>query len=119
VAEGIRVALSFAAAHPDAARILTRDAMAGGKEGFGRYDRMIEHFAKSLLPGRALRPEGEQLPEVTEKLMVGGIAALIAQRLDNGRPAELPALAPEAIQFVLTPYLGATDARRVAYGDSG
>jgi hypothetical protein len=118
VAGGIRAALAFAAAQPDAARVLTSEAMEGGKEGFGRYDRMIDHFAKGLLPGRTLRPEGEQLPEVTEKLMVGGLAALIAQRLDRGRHIELPALAPEAIQFVLTPYLGTEEAKRVASQDS-
>ena len=91
--------------------------MAGGKAGFARYDRMIDHFAAALRPGRAERPEGEWLPEITEKTMVGGVAMLIAQRLTFDRHAELPALAPEAIQFVLTPYLGAPDARQVALRD--
>jgi hypothetical protein len=80
---------------------------------------MIEHFAERLRPGRAERPTGEFLPEITEKTMVGGLAMLIAQRLTFDRFAELPALAPEAIQFVLTPYLGAADARRVALDDPG
>jgi hypothetical protein len=114
VAAGIRAALRFAAADPASARALTSDALAAGKEGFARYDRMIEHFGERLLPGRALRPEGERLPEIVEKAMVGGIAMLIAQRLTAGREAELPAAAPEAIQFVLTPYLGTDEARRIA-----
>jgi len=119
VAAGIRAALAYAAAEPAAAQVLTNEAMAGGKAGFVRYDRMIEHFAGGLLPGRAERPEGEQLPQITEKTMVGGVAMLVAQRLSFGRQAELPGLASEAIQFVLTPYLGAADARSVAFGDSG
>jgi hypothetical protein len=119
VAAGIRGALTFAAAEPVAAEVLTNGAMAGGKAGFERYDRMIEHFAEALRPGRSQRPEGDRLPEITEKTMVGGVAMLIAQRLTFGRHTELPALAAEAIQFVLTPYLGATDARRVALGDPG
>lgn len=114
VAAGVRVAFAYAAAHPDDAQVLTNEAMAVGKDGFARYDRMIEHFGELLLPGRTERPEGESLPEITEKLMVGGLASLIAQRLDFGRHVELPALAPEAIQFVLTPYLGSGEARRVA-----
>jgi hypothetical protein len=118
VAAGIAAALAFCAADPAAGEVLTNEAMADGKEGFARYDRMIEHFAVALRPGRAERPEGEWLPEITEKTMVGGVAMLIAQRLTFGRHAELPALAPEAIQFVLTPYLGAADARQVAFGDS-
>jgi hypothetical protein len=117
VAAGIRAALAFGAAEPAATQVLTNEAMAGGKAGFARYDRMIEHFAAALRRGRTQRPEGEWLPEITEKTMVGGVAMLIAQRLTFDRYVELPALAPEAIQFVLTPYLGAADARRVALGD--
>jgi hypothetical protein len=93
---------------------LTSDALAAGKQGYARYDRMLAHFGERLLPGRALRPEGEPLPEIIEKAMTGGLAMLIAQRVDLGREAELPALAGEAIQFVLTPYLGTDEARRIA-----
>jgi hypothetical protein len=75
---------------------------------------MIDHFAAGLLPGRDERPEGEQLPQITEKTMVGGVAMLVAQRLSFDRQAELPELAAEAIQFVLTPYLGTTEAKRAA-----
>jgi hypothetical protein len=116
VAAGIRAALAYAAADPGAAQVLTNEAMAEGPAGFARYDRMIDHFAEALRPGRAARPEGGELPEITEKTMVGGVAMLIAQRLSFGRQGELEALAPEAVQFVLTPYLGAVEARRVAYG---
>lgn len=114
VAAGVRAALGFAAAHPAAARLLTSDALAAGKEGYARYDRMLNHFGERLLAGRALRPEGERLPEIIEKAMVGGIATIVAQRVDAGRERELPGLAAEAIQFVLTPYLGTEEARRVA-----
>ncbi len=119
VSAGIRAALTFAAADPAAAQVLTNEAMAGGRAGFARYDRMIEHFAAALQPGRAERQEGEWLPEITEKTMVGGVAMLIAQRLNFDRCSELPAIAPEATQFVLTPYLGAAEAKRVARGGSG
>jgi hypothetical protein len=114
VAAGIRAALAFAATEPDVARQLTTDALAGGREGFIRYDRMISHLGEWLLPGRALSPDGERLPEITEKAMVGGVAMLVAHRVDLGRQAELPDLASEAIQFALTPYLGTQEARRVA-----
>ncbi len=114
VAAGVRAALDFAAAEPDSAQALTNDALAAGREGYARYERLLSHFGARLLPGRALRPEGERLPEIIEKAMTGGIAMLIAQRLDMGRAAELPALAEEATQFVLTPYLGTAEARRIA-----
>jgi hypothetical protein len=114
VAAGIRAALSFGASDPAGVQVLTNEAMAEGREGFARYDRMIDHFAEALRAGRAERPDGDRLPEITEKTMVGGVAMLIAQRLSFDRPAELPALAPDAIQFVLTPYIGAEEAGRVA-----
>jgi len=114
VAAGIRAAFDLAATDPAAVRALTTDEMASGHAGFLRYDRMISHFAEQLLPGRHQRAEGRHLPEITERAMASGVVTLIAQRVDRGRHAELPGLAPEATQFVLTPYLGAVEARRIA-----
>lgn len=117
VSAGIRAALEFAASDPGAARTLTTEALAGGLVGYDRYNRMISHLGEWFLPGRELRPEGERLPEITEKAMVGGVAMLVAQRVDLGRHAELPELASEAVQFALTPYLGTEEARRVAQAE--
>jgi hypothetical protein len=114
VAGGIRAALIFAATDPAAARMLTTEALAAGKPGFVHYERMIFYLRNLLASGRAERPDAEQLPEETERALAGGITMLVAQRLDMGRHAELPALAAEATQFVLTPYLGIDEARRVA-----
>jgi hypothetical protein len=114
VAAAVRAALAFAAHDPRGARVLTSDALAAGREGYARYDRMLAHFGERLLPGRGMRPEGEYLPEITEKAMTGGIATIVANRVDTRRERELPALAAEATQFVLTPYLGTEEARRIA-----
>lgn len=113
VAAGVRAALRFAATHPAAADLLTNGALASGPEGHARYERMLDHFAARLRAGRTERPEGERLPEITEKALVGGLAMLVAQRLDRGREAELPGAGAEVVQFVLTPYLGAEEARRI------
>lgn len=117
VAAAVRAAFAFAAADTAAASTLTSEVLAAGRSGYARYDRMLAHFGEQLLPGRALRPEGQWLPAITEKAMVGGLAMLIAQRVDMGRAAQLPALVAEAIQFVLTPYLGAEEARLTAARD--
>jgi hypothetical protein len=114
VAVGIRAALGFAAADPAAVRVLTVDALAGGKPGYAAYDRMISYLCDLLLPGRAERSDAERLPDETERALAGGIAMLVAQRVDLERHVELPALAGEATQFVLTPYLGMDEARKVA-----
>lgn len=114
VAAGVRVGFELAATDPVAAQVLTSEALASGKEGLERYERLIAYLEDRLLPGRTERPDGESLPAVTERAMAGGIVTLVAQRIDQGRAEELATLAPEAIQFVLTPYLGSEEARRLA-----
>lgn len=114
VGVGIRAAFDWVAAEPRAAQLLTNDALAGGSTGFQRYERMVAYVAELLTPGRGQSPHGGRLPEVTERAMASGVAMLVAQRLSVDRQAELPGLAGEAIQFVLTPYLGGAEARRVA-----
>lgn len=118
VAAGIRAALVFAATDPVSARALTTDALAAGKPGFAEYERMIAYLRGLLLAGRDEHPEAERLPGEIERALAGGIAMLVAQRLDLGREDELPDLAAEAIQFVLTPYLGIEEAKRVAVARS-
>jgi len=119
VAAGIRAAFEWVAAEPVAAQLLTNDALAGGSAGFERYERMVRYAAELLVPGRERASHGERLPEITERAMASGVAMLVAQRLSLGQEAELPALAGEATQFVLTPYLGSAEARRFAAGQSG
>jgi hypothetical protein len=114
VAVAIGAALEFAAADPDAANVLTNEAMAAGKDGIARRERLLSYVGNWLASGRRQRPQGQELPSVTEHALAGGIVAIVGERLSRGRTAELPALAPEAIQFVLTPYLGADEACRIA-----
>lgn len=110
----IRAALDWAAADPAGANVLTNEALARGRAGRADYDRMLDHFAALLAPGRQERPDGDHLPGIMEKALVGGLAMLIANRLELGRSAELSDLAPEAIQLVLTPYLGPEEALAAA-----
>lgn len=39
---------------------------------------------------------------------------VVAERVARGRSVDLPAMAPEAIEFLLTPYLGAAAAKAAA-----
>jgi hypothetical protein len=114
VAAAIHATLEFAVAEPDAANTLTNEAMAAGRDGIARRERLLAYASEALSRGRSQRPDAAELPRVTEHALTGGIAALIAERLATGRTAELPALASEAIQFALTPYLGAVEAKRIA-----
>jgi hypothetical protein len=115
IAAAIRAGFEFAATDSIAADLLTNQALAHGRDGIARYQRLIGFAAGLLAPGRQLSDDGELLPRVIEQSLAGGIVMLVAQRVDQGLAAELPALAPDAIQFALTPYLGTGRARRIAF----
>jgi hypothetical protein len=119
VAAAIHAAFEFAAENPAPANTLTNEALAHGPDGMARYGRLVDYATSLLDFGRAQRPENAILPALTGRAVAGGLIMLIAQRLDQGRVAELPALASEAIQFALTPYLGTEEAKRVAELHSG
>jgi hypothetical protein len=116
VRAGIGAAFDWVAAEPGLAQLLTNDALAAGSPGFERYERMVGYIAGLLAPGREQAAHGERLPNIVERAMASGVTMLVAQRLALGQGAELPALAAEATEFVLTPYLGGIRARRVALG---
>lgn len=113
VVAGIRQVLAFAAANPEAASVLISGAQEQGAYGFAHYDHLLDYFGEMLKPGRQLAENGAEFPELLEHALAGGIATLVSNRVDSGHAAELPQIAPEAIQFVLTPYLGADEARRL------
>lgn len=112
VAAGIRAGLEFAAINPAAANRLTNEALAS-HDGIARYHRMVAYLGERLRDGRAQSRDGDRLPPTLERALVGGVVMLVAQRLAQGNEEDLPALAPEATEFVLIPYLGADEARRV------
>jgi hypothetical protein len=114
VTVAIRQALEFAAAEPNAAVILTSEALAQGADGLERYERLMAYVAGLLVGGRVESPHGAELPATIERSLAGGVATIVANRLDRGREGELPGLTGEVVQFVLTPYMGTEEARRLA-----
>lgn len=110
----VRQGLEFAAADPAAASVLTAGALAEGVDGVERYERLMAFLAGLLEAGRAESAHGADLPATTERSLAGGVATIVANRVDRRRAGELPGLIAEVVQFVLTPYLGTEEARRVA-----
>lgn len=115
----VRQALEFAAAEPEAAGVLTNEALAQGPDGVARYERLMNYLAGLLAAGRTESPHGAELPPSTERSVAGGVAAIVANRVDRGGAQALLALTPEIVQFVLTPYFGTGEAKRIAAESSG
>ncbi len=112
VAAGIRAACDFGVERPRQSKLLTLDALAEGERGRDLYERMVTHFAEQLRLARGGEADGE--PATLESAAVGGVALLLIRRAGNGHLVDLPAMAPDAIQFVLAPYIGVEEAERVA-----
>jgi AcrR family transcriptional regulator len=111
-------ALAYLAADPAVARLLTAEPFVAGPVIAERYKAATERVTPYLRAGRRLRGDkGESLPETTETGLLGAINALVSRHVKSGRAAQLPDLLPDLVQFVLTPNLGASEARRVALGE--
>jgi len=113
-AAAIRAVLRFAAEDPVAAHALTVDSLAQSSDHLARHRRPVDRLAGLLAPGREVHPDGEALPSLLEDALAGGILMLVVQRLEVGGAATLAGLAPDAIEFALTPYVGRDKAREVA-----
>jgi AcrR family transcriptional regulator len=112
VRAAIAAALAFAAEQPAAARLLAVEVQAGPPEARAAQVESVDRLAAKLREGRRLCPEAAGLNPSTEPVVVGGIVALIGNRLVDGQPLE--GLGPQLVEFALAPYLGAGRARRLA-----
>jgi len=138
---GIAAMLRFLAAEPALARLCMVEALVAGPVVVERYDAAIKSFAPYFRGGREGREElaaaaerngangasangggggngGEPLAGATEEALVGGMVSLISRRVMAGEAERLEVLLPDLVEFVLTPYLGSSEALRVAAGPS-
>ena len=109
VVAGISAALDFAAANPDAARILAIDARTSGSGS--DYLRMVELFSHLFASEAPCQP---RLAVAPEQALVGGIAMMVAKHLRSGHLDRLGQAAPELVYLALLPYLGFDEAKRWA-----
>lgn len=104
------------AEYPTVARLLTVEPFVAGPEVARRHRAAIEETIPYLREGRTQRQGGEALPDTAERGILGALNSMIARQVTAGRSEDLEELLPDLTQFVLTPYLGAAEARRVARG---
>jgi AcrR family transcriptional regulator len=114
VGAGLGALLETVAAHPNVARACFVEAPTAGPEAAARHEAALKRFEPLLLPGRELNPRGAELPASLEGTLTGGVMWVINQRLIAGEEAELRGLLPEALEFLLRPYVGEDVAAREA-----
>lgn len=113
VRAAIEALLKTFAAEPALASITLVEGLRAGRGVYDRYQGAIESFVGYLRAGAPLGPAGVEVPEATDEAVVGGIASLLGRRVLAGDGEELDQLFPEIVEFALTAYLGAEDARRI------
>lgn len=110
----IEAVLGFFAQEPELAYLCTVEPFVAGPAIAGRYAEGIAALVPYLRRGRELREDGDLFPETTERGLLGSINSLVARKVAAGEAASLPQLLPDLVQFALTPYLGAAEARKIA-----
>jgi AcrR family transcriptional regulator len=118
VRAGIAAMLAFLAAEPNLARLSMVEALVAGPVVVERYDAAIQSLVPYFQAGREGRSAEvlSRLSPTTEEALVGGMVSLISRRIFAGKTAELESLLPDLVEFTLTPYLGSSEAARVARG---
>jgi AcrR family transcriptional regulator len=114
VRDSIAALLSHTAAHPAFARIAFFEPLTPGTAAQERAERTLERFIALASPGPE-RPQG--VPAVAEQAIAGGIFLVIQRELAHGRLQQLPQLAPSLAYVALAPFIGASDAARVAQAE--
>jgi AcrR family transcriptional regulator len=111
---GLRAVLSSLTEGAALARVLMVEADAAGLALAERRLVALDDFARLMRNGREDHPAAATLPAVTERLLVGGVASVVGERLLREEPTATPALEAELTELLLIPYLGPEEARRVA-----
>jgi AcrR family transcriptional regulator len=113
VREAIAALLRLLAAEPALASISLVEGLRAGRGVYDRYQVAIEGFVPYFREGAPTAPDGEPVPAATDEAVIGGIASLLGRRVLAGEAEQVEALLPDVLEFALTPYLGAAEARRI------
>ena len=109
-----RAALAFLAAEPDLARLCLAESRAAGPAVTARFNEAAAEMAPLLRRGRAERPEADRLPASTEDSTIGALVSLVHRKVAAGEAEQLEDLRPDCAELVFLPYLGPTEASRLA-----
>ncbi len=114
VAAALRALFDVLLADPLIARASIVDAPTVGAVMIDRYQKAMSGLTPLLRQGRELVPDADDLPPTLEDTLAGGLLWSAYQRLIVGEVDRLETLLPEAVVFVLRPYVGAQEAARWA-----
>jgi AcrR family transcriptional regulator len=106
----VEALLDCFAENPDLVRFTFEVPQAAGGDVAAAYRAFLERLLELIGEGRPKRVRTP--PPAAEYGIVGGLAALIVETLERGGAAAIQKLHPDAVELVLTPYLGRDAAAR-------
>jgi AcrR family transcriptional regulator len=99
--------LRFVDAEPDAAMTLIVEARASCAAALVRRDELLDHFAACLdTQVRAELADSDATSSIAAAGIVGGIEALLYNRIARGETGDLESLLPSLMYFAVLPYEG-------------
>ena len=110
----IEAAFDYVVELESVARVFAIDATRTGAAGVERRCASIDSAALRLKHGRLLYPAAAGYPDAMERTLVSGVVMIAMDHLLSEEADHLPGLAPEAVEMVLTPYVGLPRARSIA-----
>lgn len=116
IRDGIAALVATLQADPPLARLALVEGLRVGPGVYRRYQAALAGFVPYLREGAPSPPLGESLPPMTDEAVVGGIASLLGRHVHDRGVERLGELVPDLVEFALTPYVGAREARRITSG---
>jgi AcrR family transcriptional regulator len=98
--------LANMAENPHGARVALKEALDAGPAAHARFREGMGLFVRFVEEGRELCPRSAELPPNVSRVVVGGVAAVIAEEVAAGNVARLNELLPELLYNVLAPIVG-------------
>jgi hypothetical protein len=114
--EGLAAGLTYIRETSALARVFTVEAAASSLAVSDQQFAVLDRFAEFLREGRKYNPRAAELPEVTERVLIGGIASLVTGHLLSEDEAALEGLESELAELVLIFFVGRDEARRIVRG---
>jgi AcrR family transcriptional regulator len=108
--------LEVFAANPDLARFVLLAPVRAGEGIVDRHRLALEQILRALTHDRPSGRKTRRPSPAIEQALLGGVMALIAQRVDEGAAEVLPDLLPDLVELFLAPYIGRREAARAAGG---
>lgn len=114
VAARLRGGLAALAANPDLARFsLIAPPRAGGRLG-EHHRAAVERALAGLTAGMPAPPSVQPPSEAVQQSLVGGVAAIVVERVEAGEGESLEELLPDLAELFLSPFVGRAEAARAA-----